>query len=169
MPDLEAKLAADVCQRNRDLSLFDSQPLCGMVVRPISIRTYVLLKQCGSRFILGGAPTAADVAMFLWFHSPDYSLDRKARERFMKSIRRLLKPALFVRCAVEINRFLAAAFMDGPGDSLLSYAGTVPGLIDLLAQQYGWSDGQIMDLPIARIFLYRLTILKRLMAEDPAA
>lgn len=167
MSDKTQATADEICQRNRDLSLMDTIPLCGMTCRPVSIRTFVLLKQCGSGFILGGTPTAAEVAIFLWFHSTGYCLDALARQRFLKSIRWVMKPAGYQRCLVEIEQSLAMQFMDSPasGGGLIRHAAAVMGIVDLIAREYGWPDSQILDMPIARAFLYRITILKRLLAE----
>ena len=147
---------------NRDISLMNSLPLCGLSVRPLSLRSFILLKQCRNRFIVGGeSPGPADVAVFLWMVAHEYTPDPKARARFMKSIRYLTRSPRWTQCALEIFAFLGAAFQDSPGREVSARS-----LIDLLASNYGWRDEDILEMPIARAFLYRMTILQRL-GEKP--
>lgn len=144
---------------NRDLALMDTLPVCGMPCRQVSIKTLVLLRQFGNAFIIGGAiPGPEHVAVFLWMHSPDYCLNEKARLRFVEGkVWPLMKSGRFAWCVMEIMAHLKRSFQDSPGGSGggKEYVNPGAGIVDFLASEYGWTDDHILNLPIARVFLYQ--------------
>lgn len=142
-------------QANRDLAFLDFPiPLCGVIVRQFNLKHLVLLGNLGNAFVSRAElPTAVDIAQFLWVVSTEYSLDDKARDKFVKKLRKLKYGA----CLAEINAYLAQAFQDAPpaaGDSGKLYTSSCASLVELIAHEYKWDDETIMQKPIARLFQY---------------
>lgn len=158
-------------QHNRDIAfLVSPAPICGVPIVHLSLRHWSMLIGCKNRFIHGDRPEAGDVAMFLWFLSPDYVAgDNAARDKFVSERVRPLEFGAVVR---EVYAYLARVFQDipnsnskGGGDSK-SYTAPVASMVDLLAHEYGWTDETILTLPLARLFQYMRRIEKR---NDPKA
>lgn len=141
-------------------------PLLGRIVQQFTLRHMVRLGGCNSPFIIGGPVDLADVAMFLWFISPDYSLDKTAREAFFKEAVRLD----FEAARLEIKRYLDDAFWDNDSGSaasgvpvlVKSYYSYAARLVSLFGERFGWDDDAVMDKPVARLFQYERVIQKRL-------
>ena len=157
-------------QHNRDIAfLVSPPPICGVPIVHMSLRHWSMLIGCRNRFIHGERPEAGDVAMFLWFLSPDYAAgDNAAREKFVAE---RVRPLDFGAAVKEIFGYLARVFQDIPssngkaGDSK-SYTAPVASMVDLLAHEYGWTDETILTLPLSRLFQYLRRIEKR---NDPKA
>ena len=150
----------------RDLSLMDTVPICGLSCRQLSLRMWVLLRECGNALVLGGMPSPEEIAVFLWFLSPDYCLEEKKRQKFVRSkVAPALKSLGLIGCIREIRAHMDHAFLDSPGGSgseRKEYVTPAVSIIDFLASEYGWTDSHIMDLPLERLFLYqRAAILRR--------
>ena len=154
-------------QANRESAfLAVTPPICGLPIVHLSLRHWMQLIGCGNRFIRGERPEPQDVAMFLWFLSPDYSCDATARAKF---IAERVRPLDFLTATREIYAYLRRVFQDiphGDGTGGKSYTAAVASIVDLLASEYGWTDEHILTLPLARVFQYLRRIEKRL---DPKA
>ena len=163
--------AVEMEEANRDLALFDTVPICGLSCKPMSVRSWVLLRQMGDRFVTGSSmPTPEDIAVFLWIHSPEYRLDEKFRIKWVKRhIRPLFKSHGVGWCIDQINRHIERSFQDsmGGGGGGKSYINSAAGVVDLIASQYGWTDQHILDMPLARIFLFQRAIIMRHNPKKP--
>jgi hypothetical protein len=160
--------AVNVEQANRDVAfLATTPPICGVPIVHLSLRHWVQLIGCRNRFIRGERPEPSDVAMFLWFLSPDYSTDAAARAKFVAE---RVRPLEFIDVTREIYVYLNRVFQDIPqgngGSDGKSYTAPVASMVDLLAHEYGWDDERILSLPLARLFQYLRRIEKR---NDPKA
>jgi hypothetical protein len=158
--------AVNAEQSNRDVAfLATTPPICGVSIVHMSLRHWIQLIGCRNRFIRGERPEPGDVAMFLWFLSPSYSCDVTARARFVAEH---VRPLDFMDVTREIYAYLNRVFQDIPhGDGAAqgkSYTAPVASMVDLLASEYGWTDDQILSLPLARLFQYLRRIEKR---RDP--
>jgi len=153
-------------QANRDLAFLDFPiPLCGVIVRQFCLKHLVLLGNCGNRFITNeGAPQPEDVAQFLWIVSKDYSLDAKARHKFVKGLGDLK----YVQSVKDISEYLKSAFQDAPagGAGGKQYTADCAWLVEIMAHSYGWDDEATMQKPVARLFQYLRLIQRR---NDPKA
>lgn len=158
--------AVEAERTNRDLAFIGLPvPLCGVVVRQLTLRHLLLLEHCGNAFICGGIPEPSDVALFLWFLSPDYCLDPKKRDEFVRGVARLK----MVESVLAIRAFLDGAFMDAPQnlDGGKAYFSTAAGLVSMLAREFGWDDEAILEKPVARLFQYQKAILHRYRPDLP--
>ncbi len=140
-------------QANRDLAyLKDCPPICGVAVRHMNARHWILLAGCGNKFITGGRPAIEDVAMFLWFLSPAYSVTPEDRDVFVAAICHRL---VLMEAVGPIREYLDRTFQDcaqgGAGDSKY-YTAPIASTVDLLAREYGWTDEHILEMPLARLF-----------------
>lgn len=154
---------AEACaheQAARDLAFLDFPvPLCGITARQFCLRHLLLLGQCESPIVCGGEIGFADIALFLWFVSTDYCLDKKREELFVRALRFMPKDALR-----EIDAYLDRAFMDRPANSGRggkAYTSMAAGYVDVIASEYHWPDTAIMEMPIARLHQYIRTIMHR--------
>jgi hypothetical protein len=145
-------------RNNRDLAFcLLPIPVCGLLSHFLTPATYIRLWGCDNAFIHGREPTAEDVAMFLWFISPGYSIDAGERHRFIKHRVASLNAQQVVG---DIYAFLAVNFQDSlGGDSgaegmRKSYTSGIASIVDVLASEYGWSDLAILNMPFPRIYQY---------------
>lgn len=151
----------------RDVSFLPvTESICGVPVQPLTYFHMTLLRVARSPFLSGRKVTAGDLAVFLWVVSPEYNPSSRWRQwRFARGIRNIN-----ARQAVdEIQEYLEEAFADSPGSSggrSISYYSSMVGLVDILASQYGWSERDILHLPLKRGYQYLKAITKRL---NPAA
>lgn len=150
------KEAQEAEQTARELAFISpTLPLCGIEVRQLTPRLWLLLNGLGCAFLKGITPGPEDIAMFFWFMSPKYSRDLAARDEFIKTEVIHLK---FIETAQAIYAFLGNAFIDSPpatqASDQKSYWAHIGGLIHLIASAYGWDDEAIMDKPLARLFQY---------------
>lgn len=149
-------------QSGRDSAfVVETETLCGVEVLPFTARHYLLLDGCDSAFITGGLPTHADVARALWVVSNGFRPgDTRARDKFLRSIRKLS----YGPAAVAIREYIDAALADSPaesGEGSPGYVSWVTHYVDLLACEYHWSEREILNLPLRRLFQYVRRIQKR--------
>jgi len=149
---------------NRELAFLPFPlPICGIQIRHLNARHHTLLVGCGNRFVVGGLARREDVAMFLWFLSPEYAPGTAARDAWLK---RALHKLDFNQATDEIREYLEAVLQDWPasggGGGGKSYFAPIASLVDLLASQYGWSDEAILEMPLRRVFQYCRAIEARL-------
>lgn len=154
-------------QSGRDAAFaVETETLFGVEVLPLTARHFLLLDGCDSAFVTGGLPLHSDVARVLWILQPNFKPgDTRARDKFLKRIRKLLKTPFGYSLAVaEIRAFIDDAFADSPasggGDSP-GYVSWIAHYVDLLAHEYHWTEREILNLPMKRIFQYVRMIQKR--------
>ncbi len=151
-------------QANRNLATLQfTVPLCGIEVNQLNPRHVVLLNFCHNAFIEGGrTPRPEDICFFLWVISPQYSLDTKKRDKFIK---RHISKLKYLESIGEINEYLSRTFQDSPGRSDANgpqYVAPVVFLVDLFASQYGWEDTKTLNTPLAALFQYMRAIRLRM-------
>jgi len=127
----------------------------------------ILLHGIESPFICGGMVSPAAVAAFLWIVSVDFKPgDTAARDAFVKRIRKT-----DAKAAIDgIRKYLDDALMDAPtnedgahGAPVVSFTASV---VHALAKLYHWSERDILNIPLARIWQY-LRLARR--DADPKA
>lgn len=129
-----------------------SLKLCGVVVKQFTLRHLTYLHAAGCCFVAGGDPTAEHVAVFLWICSPCFSIDKKERQSFIRSIVNVS----FLKSCDEINAYLNDALFDIPrgasqGVPIASFEAQI---IHEIASAYGWGANQILDTPMAELLQY---------------
>lgn len=179
IPGLREAIERETQKREFDF-LGAPELLCGIEVMPLSIRRLLRLQAVGSPFLYTAATDVdpSDVAMFFWSLSPNYerammirqscelvsmSLGSFAfdhiRQRFVRRLRKLKLDESSAAC----RQFVADAFEDAPGSSGVdgpTYYGWPAGYVGLLATEYGWTEDEILDLPLRRLWQHvrRLTL-----------
>lgn len=137
---------------------------------PLTAARLILLTQSENRFVNGGEITPEDVAGFLWICSPKFKpCPRSARRHHRKIYRR--KPADLLKLAEAIRDYIAETLATAPssgdddqeGDADPSIFPAM--LVDRLADAYGWSETEILQLPLSRAFQYIEQINSR-MSEN---
>lgn len=154
-------------QVNRELAFLPApMPILGVPIRHFNARHHMLLAGCGNRFICGGIPRPEDVAMFLWFLSPDYRTEPGYREPFVE---KKIKDLDYREAVLAILKYLDAVFQDwgsGGGGNEKQFTAPIAAFIDVLAFEYGWTDEAILEMPLARVFQF----LRRIqMRKNPRA
>lgn len=136
--------------------------VCGVWLKPMTPEHVAILEAVGNAFVVGSAPTPADVGVFLWALSPSYSPTARFRRwRFYRSVRKLD----FIAAVEQIERLVEDSFMDAPpsagSKSSTSYCAWPAYLVDLMASEYGWTDTQTLGTPLKRLWQYVYNIRRR--------
>ena len=144
----------------RDSSFLSLPEVIGGVdVQPMTLRHVIALSSVGSPFIAGGHASPEAVAQFvLLLAKPQGWL---AKRRLLRRIARLDYDATIA----EIKAFMDEAFQDSPassgGRAQASYYSFAASLVDVFGTEYGWSENEILDVPLKRLFQYLNAIRKR--------
>lgn len=159
IPGYRAALSAETEQRDAaflpmPLTVPRKWPRAPLTLLPITIRRMLILEHAQSPFVCGGkaAPTAGDIALFLWVCSPGFSADKKRRDSFIHSCR-----TVNAGDALEtIRRMANAAFYDSPprsggGGESASYWSMAASFVDCFAAEYGWPMDTTLDAPLAGV------------------
>ena len=107
---------------------------------------------------------AADVALYLWICSTEYSeqpgfLRDWRRDRMARRSRKVN----WSESVKAIQDHLRDAFMDAPGatgNDSPSYASWVATIVHILASEYGWTEEYILNKPLSALFQYLRCIQK---------
>lgn len=125
-------------------------------VHLLTLRMFIQLCAVRSPFLVGGAILPQHVAQILWRLSPEYDArDREKRAQFVGEIRTIA----FLRAVRVIHRYIERMLIDRPAsssknDGSKSDTSAAAALVHALASAYGWSDDQVLDLPMPRLFQY---------------
>lgn len=154
--------AARLQDLRRDAAFLDLPlTLCGVECCHLTPRRLAVLMVSQSPFVCGGLPMPEHVAQFLWALDPefDYTASRK-REKFIQRIASLA----YDDAVKQIADYVDEVFMDSPasdsGQIEESCNSWLASIVDALASEYGWSQAQVLDTPIACVFQY-LRIIER--------
>jgi len=126
--------------------------LLGFDVRPLTVRDVMLLDFAKSPFMHGGAVTPVDIAIALWILSVDRT-QGKSRRRFVRRCRSVR----YGEAVAAIGAYLEDELLDSPGGGGGKEArpqSWVADIVHLFASTYGWTEPQILDLPMARANQY---------------
>lgn len=141
--------------------------LCGLPCAELTVRRFAILIQSRNPFVCGGFPLPEDVAMFLWAMDPSFSYtDAAARDARIEACKSLDYHA----AVAEIRAFIEEVFLDSPpssgvaGESLNSWMAS---LVDILAREYGWTQSEVLDLPMPCVFQYTRIINRRISPNTP--
>lgn len=132
-------------------------------VSPLTLNHLNHLEAIGSPFVHGGTPGPLDVARLLWILSPHFGKNRLCRWWFMRRLGRLQYGELLT----AIDSYFEEAFVESPGGAAAhgpQYLALSAAVVDLIASEYGWSDQDILNLPLKRLFAYYRAASRR---HDP--
>ena len=164
-------------KRLRDFAFLDLPwSIQGIDIRVMTIRDMAALLSVESPFLCGGPKLPADIGVFLWFLSVDYTTDDKpcvfllngkvvemtAREAFMLRIPELP----LVETLGAIDEYLDFIFMDSPrgGSGAAPSVSFVARVLDNLMSEYGWTERDALSCPMPRVYQYIKAMDKH---EDP--
>lgn len=159
--------------------------ICGIEVRPFSIRHFTLLTAIRSPFLCSSPVRAEDIALFFWVVSPEYKQAIVLHDRLFPWSKRLAGAVLwvlryrFVRSLRGISPIDATrGIMDYVNEALLDaprgsqddaeepgYWSAQAGIVGLLCAELGFSEAEAMSLPTKRAFQYLKFARKRLNPE----
>lgn len=139
----------------------DHDVVCGVRVRPLSLRHCAILELIGSPLMCGGLPTQTDLLQALYVLSPDYDPhDPRGRARWVGANAGKVP----LRKVGEIRAWFDDSLADLPGGKradrkpATSWAAS---MVDVLAHEYGWSEREILDMPVRRVWQYVRRIMLR--------
>ena len=156
----EYRAAVEREQALRDVSFLDlPADICGIEIRQMTARDYLILDGLGSPFVCGGPSTDFDVVQFLWQLQSRRPLSQVC---FAWRCGRLDGPVIG-----KIRDYVDVTFQDAPGGSDgPRYVGWLASVVDTVASEYGWPEDVIINMPLRRLFQYCKRIRMRL---DPNA
>lgn len=137
---------------NRDEAWINlTEEICGIEIEQMTLFHLLLLDGASNCFILGRSPTPAGVAQFLWVVSPRFCYESKARNKFVKKLRKIP----YEEAITQINSYLDKTFLDVPsggGNQEKPLASFISYFIDTFAKEYGWKPGEIMQMPVRQLY-----------------
>lgn len=135
--------------------------LCGLPCHNLTARHFAILTHARSPFVCGGFPLPEHVVQFLWVLQPHFSYtDTAARDTFIAGCAELD----YESAVKEITGYVDDVLLDSPpssGKHGESYHSWLAIIVDTLAHEYGWSQEQVLELPIAGLFQYLRLIGRR--------
>jgi hypothetical protein len=128
------------------------ESICGIDVAPLTLGHVLKLGVVGNPFVVGGNLGLTDAAALL------VALTGHTRGWRRWIMLRRLGEYEFRQIAGEIIGFIEEAFQDAPASSGdlggTSYFSSATSLVDLFAREYGWSERDILAIPVKRLFQY---------------
>ena len=186
----EALLKAQSSQfTTRENSLLDlTYDLCGVKVRTMTIRDYVLLDKIGSPFLYRKEPSVDELGLFLWMLSPQFIkwVDGKGWRGWMpmlqplaalfygSKVRRMFgenPPVTTEPLVVECFKYIDTMFLDSPpsvangSESCLSY---LTGWFDSLQSEYRFTKDEVWTTGLPELFQRLNAIRQRRNPGVPA-
>jgi hypothetical protein len=152
----------------------EASEIGGFDVSHLTIRRYLILEQKQSPFLLGTTeyPSKEEVVDFLWVMNPKFDGSPSSRRWF--KIRHSFRLIFWRRIAMEIGAMILE-WMDSEQvpsekkDRPSSPPDWIAKIVDGAASQYGWSEQEILDLPLVRVQAYVRAMTARLSGESQPA
>lgn len=186
IPGIMAAMATAQAEqfRTRENSLLGlTYDVCGMTLRTMTVRDYVLLERFKSPFTNRLCPTDKDLALFLWVLSPQFPRwcnrklfaflqpaaaflhGRKVLRKYCRNMPESSEP-IAVKCFeyIETMFFDAPPAMRGGGVSCLSY---LTGWFDSLQSEYHCSNEDVWNMGLPELFQRLNAIRQRKHPEVP--
>jgi hypothetical protein len=122
----------------------------------LTLRRYATMQAAGC-FDENGEEPEVKILRALWCLSPDFSPKNPNGKKFAKKHRRID----FQYYGEELGKYFARQFAsdkkpkDHKGSKSVSSGGNwCASIVDTVASQYGWSEDQILDMPVQRLMAY---------------
>ena len=138
----------------------ESEPFCGLDVRPLTARAWVDLQLAENAFFVDGMPEMLDVLNYLWRNSTEYAANAPVRRK--RALQRRLRRSTLDELVGFVLEHIMAAFAEAPEEpeqgSSFSRSNRMPafegviGAVDELAHRYGQDPHCVIDWPLHRIF-----------------
>lgn len=166
----------------REASFIDAADrVAGFHISPLTLRRYLSLRAMGQPLLCGGVPSPLELVQFLTFMHPGFSpgcRPPRGAHRLIPPVelpgfgllarirRRAYARAVYAYsiATVAVQGWIEKQWADaGPGGGNVNekeYWSGGCGLIFQLARETGWSENDILDIPLPRLFQYRKIISK---------
>lgn len=127
--------------------------ICGVEIRQMTPRDFLIIDGIGSPFIYGLKDQAdnQDVVAFLWLISPRFRPGRLAAWRFGRRCRKIN----FGLAVKAIEQYVEDTFQDAPGGSPSNdtpFASCVAFWVHRLSSAYGWDWRDVIRTPLKVLF-----------------
>lgn len=179
---------------DRDASFIDApEVLSGFSLASLTLRRFLTLQAINHPFVRGGIPTPHELRAFLWFMSPEYKIGGRPSRAFANAASRLIPPsrrsvdgfwgrvrkrkedrtlAKVALLIAQIRTWLDDIFKESGGGPHIKgfvkeYWSFGVHVVFQLAQETGWSEQAILDIPLKRLFQYRKFLRKTLNPKAP--
>ena len=123
-----------------------------------------MLEGAGSPFVTKQTMMPEDIGVFLWILSPDYVPDPVAQEKFCERIAKIKIPDALE----QIRDYLEMTFSDADTDEKerKTFANFIAYVIDMFANQYGWTVQTILNMPMRQVYQLSSVIGERFAAAN---
>ena len=161
LPEFRAAVADEWLQRTLSFhSLIETVE--GFQLLPMTLRHYSALRLAGSPFLPPFAtPGPEAIAQFLWALSPS----RRLRWLFLRRCRKFARESprsilLRIRLVKKLRDFVEVTMADRPPRTVSDgipepeYYCDECSIVSAIARDRGWSELEIMEMPLRRIFQY---------------
>jgi len=142
-------------------------------LRAMTPMDLLMLNGVESPFVCPGEPEAGDVALFFWaLHSENDGRDSWRNKRAKKRLLRRLAPLPFEQLVAACREYVDEVFQDAPigtvGNEERRPLGTcfLAPLVVSLATETGWSQDEILNTPLPRLFQYKKAMRARADGKD---
>jgi hypothetical protein len=148
--------------------------ICGVEVRPFTLRILLLLQYSENGFFIGKEITLDDILQFLWVISIDYTKGPTKGAQFYK---RVGKTLILEDAIIELTEYLEKSLGkrnpdngDNKDESTQEKTPEpwIASMIDNVAHNYGWTIDQIIDTPIMQLMQLCKAIRKRTNPSSPS-
>lgn len=164
---IDAVAQARELQKHRLAAWVGREAVCGRVVRPFTLRAWVVLIESNNAFVSGSIPLTGDVLQILWLIDERFDGYSKPDADWLRDTARLCH----VQAVDEISRYLARALADiprgGAKSSSMEIASFVAYWVHRFASAYGWTIDYVMSQPLQQ--LIQLERVGREAAGDGSA
>jgi hypothetical protein len=127
--------------------------ICGIDIRQMTLRDFIILDGMDCPFLRGKIPLPHELRFFLWFMSEDYRHGSIIRRWWFYRV--TLRKILFnYKEAVErIYEYMDATFQDsgGKGSGIKSYTGYPSAWVDMFEVEYGWPEEKTLSYPLRKL------------------
>ena len=145
-------------QHVRDTAFLElPESVCGFDLKPLTLRHILTLGSIGSPFMRGGHPMPHDVGAFMCVVGGWQGFNR------WRNLRKLGRVS-FRESVEAVDVFVKESFQDSPAESgveTVSYYSFAASLVDVFAREYGWTEREILNAPVKRLFQYLKAIARR--------
>jgi hypothetical protein len=170
MAPLYAAEQARDAQHRDEAFVATTHTVCGVELRPMSPYELHLLQALENPFIVGGAITPESIAQYCALLAEPAPRGWWARRRFF----RVLARQPYARAVAEIRAYQTRIFyasgattedspspnsdLPSPGASAPAPLSLIAPLITSVAMATGWSESELMSMPLPKLFQYQRAI-----------
>lgn len=140
-----------------------NENVCGFVLVPMTLSHYSMLRIAGSALLVPDLTPDEDcVEQFLWCLRPGFNLKPatrwfKFRFRKFRRERNLIRMSMLVK---GLREYMRVTMIDRPASAVVNGIGEPDyycdetAIVSSVARDRGWSEAEIMSLPLRRLFQY---------------